>query len=195
LQFLGQQAEEPMGEITKKDIVAFRNSLVRQISAKSVNHDLKAVKMLFKSARRDSVIAEDPTEFVETVRKERGIKIKRPFTLQELRSVLHLANDEWRSMILFGLYTGQRLGDIATLRWINLDLARGELRLSTRKTGKAIVLPLAASLRRQIELLLTSSNEPFVPIHPKAFDLVERQCKTGNLSNQFGDLLPAAGLR
>jgi hypothetical protein len=31
------------------------------------------------------------------------------------------ANDEWRSMILFGLYTGQRLGDIATLRWNNLD--------------------------------------------------------------------------
>jgi hypothetical protein len=56
------------------------------------------------------------TEFVEAVRKERGIKIKRPFTLPGLRSVLALANDEWRSMILFGLYTGQRLGDIATLR-------------------------------------------------------------------------------
>jgi hypothetical protein len=27
LQFLGQQAEEPMGEITKKDIVALRDSL------------------------------------------------------------------------------------------------------------------------------------------------------------------------
>jgi hypothetical protein len=49
------------------------------------------------------------TEFVETVRKVRGIKIERPFTLPELRSVLDLANDEWRSMILFGLYTGQRL--------------------------------------------------------------------------------------
>src|SRR6202011_2901780 len=98
-------------------------------------------------------------------------------------------------MIPFGLYTGQRLGDIATLRWNNLDLARGELRLSTRKTGKAIVLPLAASLRRQIGFLSTASNQPSAPIHPKAFDLVERQRKTGNLSNQFGDLLAAAGLR
>ena len=92
-----------MGEITKQDVVAFRHSLVGQVSAKTMNHDLKALKMLFKSARRDSAIAEDPTEFVETVRKERGIKIKRPFTLPELRSVLDLANDEWRSMILFGL--------------------------------------------------------------------------------------------
>ena len=81
-----------------------------------VNHDLKALKMLLKSVRMDSAITEDPTEFVEAVRKDRGIKIKRPLTLPELRSVLDLANDKWRSMILFGLYTGQRLGDIAALR-------------------------------------------------------------------------------
>jgi integrase len=127
-----------------------QNGRQRRISTKETNNK-KALKMLFKSARRGSAIAEDPTEFVETVRKERGIKIKRPFTLPELRSVLDLANDEWRSMILFGLYTGQRLGDIATLRWNNLDLARGELRLSTRKTGKAIVLPLATQPRKNNE--------------------------------------------
>src|ERR1700730_3620501 len=104
----------------------FQDALIRQISAKTVNHDLKALKMFFKSARRDIAITDDPTEFVEAVRKERGIKIKRPFTLPEIRSVLDLANDEWRSMILFGLYIGQRLGDIATLRLHKLDLARGE---------------------------------------------------------------------
>jgi integrase len=122
---------------------------------------------------------------VETVRKERGIKIKRSFTLPELRSVLDLASDEWRSMILFGLYTGQRLGDIATLRWNNLDLVRGELRISTRKTGKTLVLPMAATLRKHMEFLSRSSKEPSAPIHPKAFDLVERQRKTGTLSNQI----------
>jgi len=170
LQFLGQRPDEPIDEITKQDVVAFRHSLVGQVSAKTVNHDLKALKMLFKSARRGSAITDDPTEFVEAVRKERVIKIKRPFTLR-------------------------RLGDIATLRWNNLDVARGELGLSTQKTGKAIVLPLAASLRKQIECLLTSSNEPSAPVHPTAFDLVERQRKTGNLSNQFAGLLAAAGLR
>ena len=91
-------------------------------------------------------------------------------------------------MIFFGLYTGQRLGDIATLQWNNLDLVRGELRLSTRKTGKTLVLPLAAPLRKHMKLFSASSYEPSAPIHPKAFDLVERQHKTGTLSNQFADL-------
>ena len=116
VQFLGNRSDEPIREITKQDVVVFRNSLIKQVPAKTANHDLKALKMMFKSARRDSVITEDPTEFVEAVRRERVSKIKRPFTLPELRSILDLASDEWRSMVLFGLYSGQRLGDIATLQ-------------------------------------------------------------------------------
>jgi hypothetical protein len=45
-------------------------------------------------ARRDSAVTEDTTEFVETVRRERGIKIKRSFTLPELGSALDLASEE-----------------------------------------------------------------------------------------------------
>jgi site-specific recombinase XerD len=82
LQFLGNRSDEPIREITKQDVVAFRNSLIKQVSAKTANHDLKALKMMFKSARRDNVITEDPTEFVEPVRRERVSKIKRPFNIR-----------------------------------------------------------------------------------------------------------------
>jgi hypothetical protein len=55
------------------------------------------------------------------------------------------ATDEWRSMILFGLYSGHRLGDIATLIKVETILAWliGELRFSVRKTDKTMILPLA----------------------------------------------------
>jgi integrase len=194
LHFLCKRSNDAITDITKQDVIAFRNLLVTQVSAKTVNHDLKALKMLFKSARRDGVVTEDPTEFVETVRRERAPKIKRPFTLPELRLVLDLASEEWRSMILFGLYSGQRLGDIATLRWNNIDSAHGELRFSTQKTGKRMILPLAEPLRKYIESLPAPKDQS-APVHPQAFDLVERQRKTGNLSNQFANLLAAAGLR
>src|SRR6516164_2043300 len=91
LQFLGKRSDDPMTEVTKQDVVAFRNRLITQVSAKTANHDLRALKMLFKSARRDGVVTEDPTEFVETVWRERRPKIKRPFTLPELLRVLDLA--------------------------------------------------------------------------------------------------------
>jgi hypothetical protein len=32
--------------------------------------------------------------------------IRRPFTIPEIRNVYDLADQEWKSLILFGLYTG-----------------------------------------------------------------------------------------
>jgi len=56
-------------------------------------------------------------------------------------------------LIRFGLYTGQRLADLATLTWAQIDLERDEIRLSIRKTGKSTLIPIAQPLR---EHLLTS---------------------------------------
>jgi len=110
-------------------IVEFRNGLAQKVSAKTANHDLRAIKTLFRSAKRDGYIIEDPAEFVESVRKT-GEDPRRPFTSPEIRSVYDLADQEWKSLILFGLYTGQRLSDLAILSWENIDLARNEIRLT-----------------------------------------------------------------
>src|SRR5215475_9646203 len=39
LDFLGPKADAPISEVTKADIVAFRNRLLTQVSAKTANHD------------------------------------------------------------------------------------------------------------------------------------------------------------
>jgi hypothetical protein len=49
LQFLGQRVDEPIGEVTKQDVVAFRHSLVGQVSAKNVNHDLRALRFKYSA--------------------------------------------------------------------------------------------------------------------------------------------------
>jgi integrase len=97
-------------------------------------------------------------------------------------------------MILFGLYIGQRLTDVATLHWSNVDLVKGEIRLTTRKTDKVMILPIAAPLRRYLEGLPSSDNLN-TPLHPRAFAVVARQGKSGALSRQFIELLAQAGIR
>jgi integrase len=74
---------------------------------------------------RDGYIGEDPAEFVETVRKS-SEQARRPFTTSEIQRVISVADAAWKSLILFGLYTGQRLADIATLTWDHVDLSRNE---------------------------------------------------------------------
>ena len=194
LSFLGSLANLPIEEITKASIVGYRNTLAKNLSARSVNHDLTVVKMLFLAARRDGVISENPAEFVEAIRSRNSVSSRRVFSLPELRTVLDVADPEWRSMIMFGLYTGQRISDIASLTWGNIDPQKGELRLTTRKTGKRLILPLAEPLLCHLESL-PSSDDPHAPLHPRAFKVLKEQGRSGTLSNQFSDLLALAGLR
>lgn len=191
--FLGKKAGQEIAEISRDDITRFRDHEAKRLAAKTANHAVKCIRMLFKDALRDALIAEDPTAFVETVRKDQRSE-PRPFKVDELEIIIEAANDEWKSMILFGLYTGQRLGDIATLTWDNIDTRRNEIRLVTEKTGRRQTIPIAAPLKRHVECLSASDN-PSQPIHPSAFAIVQQQGKTGNLSNQFADLLAQVGLR
>ena len=192
--FLGPRADLRMTELKTADVVGFRNQEAKTLAAKTVNHDLKCLKMVFRAALQDRTISEDPSEFVSIAKNSRAASSRRPFTIAELQAVLSVADEEWKSMILFGLYTGQRLGDIADLTWNNIDLPGSKLRLVTRKTGRTLVLPIANPLRDHLERLSLRGGDGS-PIHPIAFATLKRQGKTGNLSNQFGDILALAGLR
>ena len=151
------------------------------------------MRSIFKAARRDGVVQDDPTEFVDAVRQTTETE-QRPFTLAELQAILAVADEEWRGLIKFGLYTGQRLADLAVLTWSHVDLSHGQIRLTTRKTGRRSVLPIAAPLRRHLESL-SKSNELKAPLHPAAFAIVQRDGRASRLSKAFGNLLETAGLR
>lgn len=197
LAHIGPLADDELSMISKEHLVSFRNTLREKLSAKATNHYLKVVKMLFRAAKRDGYLVDDPSEFVETIQdKGHERKRRRPFSLDQIRAVLAVADEEWRSMILCGLYTGQRIGDIARLTWANVDLEKGQIRLVTRKTGNPVTIPMAAPLRASIDTRPTPDARPeLAPLHPRAFAIVTEQGRSGTLSNQFADVLAAAGLR
>jgi integrase len=191
--FLLERADADITEITSDDILRFRNHEAKTLTPKTVNRYLKCLRMLFKAARQDKVITENPSEFVSATKKA-TTKARRPFTIAELQSLMVAADDEWKSMIRFGLYTGQRLGDIARLKWGNIDLVKGEIRLVAQKTNKSSVLPIAAPLKQHIQSLRIQSGRD-VPVHARASAIVDKQGRSANLSNQFSDLLAKTGLR
>lgn len=196
LTYLGSDAELDISLLTKTHITTFRNTLTQKVSPGTVNFDLRVIKMLTRAARRDGYIQDDPAEFVSVVKGDKSPG-RRPLKVKEIKAILSVADDEWRSMIRFGLYTGQRLGDIALLTWANIDLERNEIRFIARKTSKTTLLPIAETLRPHIEAL-ANSDDPAAPLHPRAFKLLRRkkgQGRTQALSQEFGDLLAAAGLR
>lgn len=186
------RADGDLASITTEDCLRFRDREAKRVSPQTANVHLKILRIMLGSAEADGALVRNPARFVKSL-KVRGENTRRPFTLAELKRVLEVADDEWRSLVLFGFYTGQRLADLASLTWQNVDLQRGELRLVTGKTGRRMILPLAKPLRDHLERL-PAGDDPKAPLHPRTAGVVARQGRVGNLSNQFIDLLAQAGL-
>jgi integrase len=194
LAFLGGDAERELGNVTKTRITDYRNQLADKLATATVNRDVKIVRSIFRQARQDGYLFQDPAEGVAIIKRRSQNKPRRPLTIEEIQSILSVADPEWQSLIRFGLFTGQRLADLASLSWDQVDLERGELRLVTRKTGKRIMIPIAGPLRTHVESL-DAPDRPGVPVHPRAFDILKQYGKVSLLSHQFIDLMAQVGLR
>jgi len=193
LDSLGPKADQDLGTITKAEIAHFRDEQAKRVAPATVNSSVKIVRVILGSAEADGIVVRNVAKHVKTLRIQRDSSARRPFTLPELKRILAACDDEWRSLVMFGFYTGARLGDLATLTWQHLDLASNELRFSTQKTGRRVVIPLAEPLRTHLEKM-SAGDDPKQPLHPRAFEIVTREKRTGTLSRQFWDILAAAGL-
>jgi len=189
--FLGDKSAQPLHYVTPAQVAEWRDHAANKATPRTANNKLKIVRVLFQSAWRDGLLTENPAAKIQTLKA--GRSKRRPFTLPELRSVLKVANDEWRGMILIGLYTGQRLKDIASLTWANIDLEEAEIRFSTSKTDRFQVIPMAKALRRHIEEM-PAGDDARAPLFPNAFKIATGHLHTGLLSRQFSELLATAGL-
>jgi len=193
--FLGpQRSGQDLGRLGVADFAEFRDELAKSVGAGTVNLATKILSVAMRSAWRDSLIPENPAAKLVPLKRSRKEDVhRRPFTLGELRLILAHANTEWRGIILCGLYTGQRLGDIAGLCWRNVDLERKEIRFVTQKTERVVILPIVEVLAKHL-LSLPSADDGDAPVFPSSHGILKAEGRAGTLSNQFYGLLVAAGL-
>jgi integrase len=166
------------------------------MSAVSANLSVKVVCNAFKGAIRERLVAENPAakEFVDPIKRRNENQRRRAFSVPELQRLLAAAEDtEWKGLILAGLF-GQRLGDIARLRWSHIDLEHAEVSMLTEKTGRAQIIPIAAPLLRFITEEPPAPEDHAAPLFPRAHENVQRLGRVGSLSRQFHELLVRAGL-
>ena len=187
---LGKKASSDISAVSRRDLIAFRDDfLANGLSAATANQAITILRTALKEAQGSGLVGSNAALGVRPVKSEKDRARRRPFTLPELRRILSKAHGEWRGLILFGLYTGQRLGDIAGLTWQNVDLERRELAFVTRKTSRRQLLPIAEPLQNFLESL-EAGDIPSAPLFPKASSAK----RVSNLCNQFYDLLADAGL-
>ncbi len=191
---LGDRTEVDVAQITKNDVAKYRNAVLARTSVATANKALKYLRVALGVAHKDGLTQDNPAAKLDTLRRNanRGTE-RRAFTLEELQALLKHAKGEWRGLLLFGLYTGQRLKDLASLTWQNVDVVQNQLRLVTGKTGRQIIVPLAAPVLAYIEGL-PSTDDPAAPLFPESYKIAVKKTSDSRLSQQFYDLLVDAGM-
>jgi integrase len=188
-EYLGDTKSNPdLATLHASDVARFRDAIAKERSSETANLSLSVLRSCFGEAVRRGLLTANPAASVKLLKSSNESR-RRAFTLPEIKRILKACDQEWRGLVLFGLYVGQRLGDLARLTWRAVDLEQGEIAFTARKTGRRIVLPLMKPLLDYLESLPTS-NDPDAFIFPNA----AKHKRTGSLSNQFRDILVDAGL-
>jgi integrase len=158
----------PIASITASEVERFRAEELKQgKSAVTANFAVKVIRAVFNYARRKGLTPVNPAEAVELMPENCEQRV--PFTEEQIRQLLPVANTEWMGMILLGLPAGLRLNDAANLPWENIDLVNRTLsfrpqKTAGRKQGKAreTTIFLHPDLVNYFESLLVS-DDPKAP--------------------------------
>jgi integrase len=190
--FLGPRAGRSVRMLSKADVIAFRNHLLKEGRTPStVNGVVKRyLTGPFESARKEGLIDYNPFAAVDALKAPRVEKdVFEPEQVAELVQVAQ--GTDWEGAILVGYTTGMRLGDVANLQWSSIDIKNGLLCFVQRKGER----PALIGLHRDLEDYLT--RRP-APDDPKAYvfpSLANRSTGGQNgLSMAFERIMERAGV-
>ena len=140
MSFIGQYRK--ISEISTLDLQNYKRKLKRAYnSAHRINLHISIMKTMFHWAKKNDILHRIPN--IDTVSSIKIIhKQRHVFTSEEIHQLFALADVQMKAMIWLGLNCGFGCTDCAELRWSDLDLVNGRVKLARGKTGVSRDLPL-----------------------------------------------------
>lgn len=143
----------PAGKVTSdtiRDYIGLRKS--EGIANATINRELALLRRAYNLAAKS-----DPPKVAKVPRipklEENNVRTGF-FEDAEYRAMLRHLPDDLRPLLAFGYFTGCRRGEVLPLRWEQVDLQRGVVRLEagTTKSGEARIIPLVPELLEMLKL-------------------------------------------
>lgn len=195
VRILGARANVRLGAITGTDIQRFRDTLQTEgRSAKTVNLLLGVVRHAFRAAVRDDLLEREPGRGVKYLKAADVEKVV--FSPGEVARLVEAAEGEWKTLILLGYFTGQRISDIVRLKWADIDLHEGQngrIAFYQKKNSKKVPVPIHPELSEHLSSLkLPADDAVATPLFPE-LSKIEVGGYDG-LSHRFSALMEKASV-
>jgi integrase len=123
------------------------------VKGATLNRDLRFLAQILKQAERERYIARSPFDltkfFLNESRERRKPHI---LTWEEQEKLLAVARPRIRVLVVLGVETGMRTGEMLHLKWADVDFLNGVIQLRQSKTASGIrSVPLSQTCK--VELL------------------------------------------
>jgi site-specific recombinase XerD len=153
--------------VDPRDIQDYRGYLMRrELAPATINRRLKAIKSLFRWARRERLVTDGPFDVLESVfLKEQKNTAPRWLTRREQLALLRAVREKGQvrdlAVIQTLLGTGLRISEVAALKVSDLEIGerRGTLQVRAGKGSKAREIPLDNTTRQTLAAYLEEREE------------------------------------
>jgi integrase len=142
--YLSPLASKELADIKRMDVVALQSKLFQSRGKSAANKAIELLKMLYNKALDWELYeGKNPAQRIKRFRLLSRERFLQPEELPKFfAAVSSLKSPRTRDYILMLLWTGQRRGNVAQMRWEEIDFVRGVWRIPLTKNGTPHSIPL-----------------------------------------------------
>ncbi len=152
-------------QLSSNDLAVYRDERLKQVAPATVRRELNTISHAIDIARREwgLYLTQNPAKLVRRPVPPKGRN--RRLEAGEEHRLLDAADscyrDYMRPIIILAIETGMRRGEMLSLKWCDIDLARRVIHLAMTKNGEARDVPLSKRATQTLQSMSRSSDNLF----------------------------------
>jgi len=139
-------------KIKRSDFVQWQNNLTAKLAGATVQNIRAIFMTILQDALKDEVISKNYLSLVKTPKKS-DVIIKKPFTVDEMYTIIDNSPEKIKAYFSIGFFTGMRTGEIIALKWEDIDFDNKLIKIRHSIRAGQYTKPKTETSIRDIEIL------------------------------------------
>lgn len=151
-----------LSDITPELLQTLKERLVNQNKgAHGINRDISALKTMMRTAEKWKLIGKQEWSLLSKIRTPRGrVEFHNE---EEIKKLIEAAPSfDWELVIRLGARAGLRRGEIAMLRWQDVNFKEHQIYVAPNKTDMHRFVPISEDLYKALNVAKKRAKTPFV---------------------------------
>ena len=162
LKFCGAQN---LKQITADIVEKYKVKRVHEVSKSTVNRSMTVIKAFLNRSVQLGYLEKNPAQFVKKLKEDQR-QIKH-LGDEEVKKLLKVCSPRVRQIVTVFLLTGMRLGELAHLRWKDVDFRHNLIHIQnqpdwTTKSHRPRVVPMHPTVKQILEALPQDKPQEYV---------------------------------